>query len=204
MRDFRDAKAMAHTLRAALAAKGHKITNSQSLELIAEAFGLADWNSLSAAIRAAATGSNKKTPLIPPKAESASTIAYSAELAATLHRALAHANRRMHEYATLEHLVLALIDDADAAAVMRACRADLAALKRSLTAFVDDELKGLVIDSGEAARPTAAFQRVAQRAAINARRLGRLMATGADILVAIFPERESYAVQSLQEQGVTS
>jgi hypothetical protein len=154
MRDFRDAKAMAQTLRASLAAKGHKITNSQSLELISEALGVADWNSLAAAIRTAAPGSkpgsNKKTSPTQPNAESASTAGYSAELMPTLRRALAHANQRKHEYATLEHLVLALIDDADASAVMRACRADLAALKKSLTAFVDDELKGLVIDNGEA------------------------------------------------------
>jgi hypothetical protein len=118
MRDFRYVKAMAHTLRAALAANDHKITNSESLELIAQAFGVADRNSLSAAIREA-TGSSEKAPSASPIAESASTPGYSAELEATLHRALAYANQRMHEYATLEHLVLALIDDAGASAVSR-------------------------------------------------------------------------------------
>jgi hypothetical protein len=201
MRDFRDAKVMARTLRVALAAKGHKLTNSESLELVAEAFGAADWNSLIAAIRATTTVSNRKTSFA---TDPDSTPRYSADLEATLHRALGHANQRNHEYATLEHLVLALIDDAGASAVMKACQADLVELKTNLTAYIDDDLKGLKVDSGVESRPTAAFLRVTQRAAINARKVGRQVVTGADILVAIFPERESYAVHSLQQQGVTS
>src|SRR6266446_4162316 len=106
MRDFRDAKAMAHTLRAALATKGLDITVSQSLELIAEAFGVADWNTLSAAIRAeAAAPRNNPAPTPPPTTERVPGPRLSTTLESTLHRALAHANQRKHQYATLEHLL---------------------------------------------------------------------------------------------------
>jgi Glyoxalase superfamily protein/Clp amino terminal domain, pathogenicity island component len=113
MRDFRDAKAMAHTMRAALATKGLKITNSESLELITQAFGVADWNTLSAAIRGEMVGPRNSVPLPQfPTAESGPE--FSAELSSTLNQALAHANQRKHQYTTLEHLLLALIDDVDA------------------------------------------------------------------------------------------
>jgi Glyoxalase superfamily protein/Clp amino terminal domain, pathogenicity island component len=115
MRDFRDAKAMAHTLRAALAAKGLKITVSQSLELIAEVFGVADWNTLAAAIRREAPDAGKSASPPPrPSAEWAPTHSFSRPLALTLRRALDHAGQRDHEYTTLEHLLLALTDDVDA------------------------------------------------------------------------------------------
>jgi hypothetical protein len=172
MRDFRDAKAIARTLRAALAAKGHKITTSESLELIAQAFGVADWNTLSATIRgeAADPRNNVPPPQVPtgesgpafsgtppqfPSDESAP--AFSAELSSTLHRALAYANQRKHQYATLEHLLLALIDDADASAVMKGCKVDLDALKEDLASYIDNDLKKLAIDDGGEPRPTAGF-----------------------------------------------
>ena len=82
-------------------------------------------------------------------------------------RGQAFANQRKHEYATLEHLLLALIDDADAAAVMKACEVDLAVLKKNLGQYVDNDLKSLVVDDGEDAKPTAGFQRVIQRAVIH-------------------------------------
>jgi hypothetical protein len=137
MRDFRDAKAMAGTLRAALAAKGLKLTVSQGLELIAEIFGEVDWNTLAAAIRADGTARrNSASPSPPPSAEAATApaapvggVSFSRALESTLHRALADANQRNHEYATLEHLLLALTDDGDASAIMNGCKVDLAALK---------------------------------------------------------------------------
>jgi hypothetical protein len=204
MRDFRHAKAMARTLRASLAARGFKITISQSLELIAEAFGMADWNTLSATIRAERIGpSNNAAPLHSLRqAFAAAPTAFSAALESTLHRALANANQRKHEYSTLEHLLLALIDDVDASAVMTACGVDLGTLKEHLASYIDNDLKTLAIDDGDS-RPTAAFQRVIQRAVIAVQSSGREEATGANVLVAIFPERESPAAHILQEQGMT-
>jgi ATP-dependent Clp protease ATP-binding subunit ClpA len=119
----------------------------------------------------------------------------------TLHRTLGHADRRNHEYATLEHLLLALIDDLDASAVMKACKVDLGPLKEHLTSYIDNELKDLVIDNDGEPKPTTGFQRVMQRAEVDAQRLGRGgPLTGAQVLVAIFPERESHAAYFLQEQ----
>ena len=171
MRDFRHAKAMARTLRASLAARGFKITVSQSQELIAEAFGMADWNTLSATIRAEAAGPLNNVS--PPQFPTAwSGFAFSAALKSTLHRAIACSNRRKHKYTTLEHLLLALIDDVDASAVMTACKVDLGALKDHLVSYIDNDLKKLVIDDGES-ETTAAFQRVIQRAVIHVLSSGR-------------------------------
>ncbi len=128
---------------------------------------------------------------------------FSNHLEETLHRAVGYANDRKHEYATLEHLLLALADDPDAAAVMRACNVDLAVLKKGLTAYVDTELRSLVVDEGEDAKPTAGFQRVIQRAVIHVQSSGRDEVTGANVLVAVFSERESHAAYFLQEQEMT-
>jgi len=113
------------------------------------------------------------------------------------------ANERNHEYATLEHLLLSLIEDQDATAVMRACNVDIEALKRTLTNYVDTELSTLIVDDGEDAKPTAGFQRVVQRAVIHVQSSGREEVTGANILVAIFAERESHAAYFLSEQNMT-
>src|SRR5437588_81825 len=128
---------------------------------------------------------------------------FSRSLEQSLHRALALANERHHEYATLEHLLLALIEDQDAAAVMRACNVDLDKLKRSLTAYIESELDNLVTEGAEDSKPTAGFQRVIQRAVIHVQSSGREEVTGANVLVAIFAERESHAAYFLQEQDMT-
>jgi ATP-dependent Clp protease ATP-binding subunit ClpA len=128
---------------------------------------------------------------------------FSRQLEESLHRAVAYANERKHEYATLEHLLLALIDDEEAAAVMRACDVDMGALRATLTGYVDNELRSLVVDDGEDAKPTAGFQRVIQRAVIHVQSSGREDVTGANVLVAIFSERESHAAYFLQEQDMT-
>src|ERR671922_759785 len=128
---------------------------------------------------------------------------FSRSLEQSLHRALALANERHHEYATLEHLLLALLDDQDAAAVMRACNVDLDKLRRSLTAYLESELENLVSDGNEDSKPTAGFQRVIQRAVIHVQSSGREEVTGANVLVAIFAERESHAAYYLQEQDMT-
>ncbi|HEY3532363.1 MAG TPA: Clp protease N-terminal domain-containing protein, partial [Casimicrobiaceae bacterium] len=128
---------------------------------------------------------------------------FSRSLEQSLHRALALANERHHEYATLEHLLLALIDDSDASAVMRACNVDLDKLRRSLTAYLESELENLITDGAEDSKPTAGFQRVIQRAVIHVQSSGREEVTGANVLVAIFAERESHAAYFLQEQDMT-
>ena len=128
---------------------------------------------------------------------------FSKNLEEALHRAVAYATQRKHEYATLEHLLLSLIDDADAVGVMRACDVDLEALKKELTDYLDVKLKDLVVDGGEDAKPTAGFQRVIQRAVIHVQSSGRDDVTGANVLVAIFSERESHAAYFLQRQEMT-
>jgi ATP-dependent Clp protease ATP-binding subunit ClpA len=120
-----------------------------------------------------------------------------------LHKALGFANEREQEFATLEHLLLALTDDKDAAAVMRACNVDLEKLKADLSEYIDTELSNLVSVDGEDAKPTAGFQRVIQRAVIHVQSSGREEVTGANVLVAIFAERESHAAYFLQEQDMT-
>ncbi len=129
---------------------------------------------------------------------------FSTTLEQSIHAALALANARRHELATLEHLLLALIDEPDAARVMRACSVDLDELRKSLDEFIEDDLSTLVTDvDGSEAVPTAAFQRVIQRAAIHVQSSGRTEVTGANVLVAIFAERESNAAYFLQEQDMT-
>ena len=128
---------------------------------------------------------------------------FSRNLEQSLHRALAAANERRHEYATLEHLLLSLVDDQDAAAVMRACSVDLNALRKTLRGYIDGDLENLVTDGHEDAKPTAGFQRVIQRAVIHVQSSGREEVTGANVLVAIFAERESHAAYFLQEQDMT-
>ena len=127
----------------------------------------------------------------------------SANLEQTLHRALAYANERRHEYATLEHLALALIEDPDAVAVLRACGVDLDRLRNDLNDYLDNELSNLITTQVGDAKPTAGFQRVLQRAAIHVQSSGREEVTGANVLVAMFSERESHAVYFLQEQEMT-
>jgi len=128
----------------------------------------------------------------------------SRNLERTLHRALALANQRRHEYATLEHLLLALTDDSDAVAVLRACNVDLGQLRSELVKHLDDELTGLIVDTyDEEAKPTAGFQRVLQRAVIHVQSAGREEVTGANVLVSLFSERESHAVFFLQGQNMT-
>lgn len=127
----------------------------------------------------------------------------SRTLEKTLRRALAYANARQHEYATLEHLLMALSEDQDAVAVMKACAVDIEKLRSSLNDFVDNELSGLVVEGVVDAKPTAGFQRVIQRAAIHVQSSGRNEVTGANVLVALFSERESHAVHFLQEQNMS-
>jgi ATP-dependent Clp protease ATP-binding subunit ClpA len=129
--------------------------------------------------------------------------AFSQSLEASLHRALEYANERNHEYATLEHLLLALLDDRDAAAVMKACLVDFDALRRRITEYLDNELASLYVKGSTEAQPTTGFQRVVHRAVVHVQSSGREEVTGANVLVAIFAERESHAAFFLQEQEMT-
>ena len=129
---------------------------------------------------------------------------FSSTLEQAIHKALSHANERSHEFATLEHLLLALLDEPDAQQVMRACDVDILQLRQSLIQYVEEELSTLVTDvEGSEAVPTAAFQRVIQRAAIHVQSSGRTEVTGANVLVAMFAERESNAAYFLQDQNMT-
>ena len=256
MRDYRDAKVMAQTARTFLADHGLRITHSQSLELIAKAFGAADWNTLSAAIRGESASKNAATsPAAIDAGIGPSVPRFSKEIERTFQRALCDGDERDHQYTTLEHLLLALTDDANASKVMRACGVDLAVLQKSLTGYIENELPAIVttrlvspqqvrnaIISGtsdfavlsrlqEAAAavrrfhagrritsmpptkvetgpggslPTAAFQRVKQRAVSHAEQMGQQEVTGDNVMVAIFAERESPAVRLLHSQNMTA
>ena len=127
----------------------------------------------------------------------------SRNLEQTLHRALAHATERSHEYATLEHLLLSLTDDQDGVAVMKACGVDLERLVAELLEFVDQDLDDMRTEESGDPKPTAGFQRVIQRAVIHVQSSGREEVTGANVLVALFSERESHAVYFLQMQDMS-
>ena len=128
---------------------------------------------------------------------------FSRSLDECLHSAIALATERDHELATLEHLLLALTDDRDAAAVMRACNVDVDLLRRQLYEFIENELANLKLENGEQAKPTASFQRVIQRAVIHVQSSGREEVTGANVLVALFAERESHAAHYLMAQDMS-
>jgi len=127
----------------------------------------------------------------------------SRNLEQTLHRALAFATERSHEYATLEHLLLSLVQDADSMAVLRACGIDLPRLEEELQEFLNSDLEDISVASFKEPKPTAGFQRVIQRAVIHVQSSGREEVTGANVLVALFSERESHAVYFLQMQEMT-
>jgi ATP-dependent Clp protease ATP-binding subunit ClpA len=126
----------------------------------------------------------------------------SRSLEQALHHAIKLASDRHHEYATLEHLLLALIDDTDASQVMKACNVDMDALRKSVQKYIDEDLATLVMDESDEAKPTTGFQRVVQRAVLHVQNSGRDEVTGANVLVALFTERESHAVYFLQEQNM--
>jgi hypothetical protein len=208
MRDFRDAKTMAHTLRTALAAMGLKITVSQSLELIAQAFGTPDWNTLAAAIRSEAPVVPGNSPQPPPAPEATKTTdapvgLLSKQLESTLNQAFAYAKGRRQELITVEHLLLFLLEDADALRVVKGCGIDPGEVQRRLKPYIDNELTSQAAEAGETPKPTLGFQRVLQRAVYHVQNAGRPPVTSINVLVATFSEKESYAVKVLNEQGMT-
>ncbi|CAN5392557.1 ATP-dependent Clp protease ATP-binding subunit ClpA [soil metagenome] len=128
---------------------------------------------------------------------------FAAALETTLHNALTHASERRHEYATLEHLLLALIDDEHASKVMQACGVDIGELGDAVTQYLDTELDSLKVEGATDPSPTSGFQRVVQRAILHVQSSGKDEVTGANVLVALFSERESYAVYFLQQQDMS-
>ncbi|TKD50688.1 ATP-dependent Clp protease ATP-binding subunit ClpA [Sphingomonas baiyangensis] len=128
---------------------------------------------------------------------------FASALESTLHKALEAASSRRHEYATLEHLLVALVDDEHASKVMAACGVDLGELKAAVARYLDTELEALKVDSHSDPTPTSGFQRVVQRAILHVQSSGRDEVTGANVLVALFSERESYAVYFLQQQDMS-
>jgi ATP-dependent Clp protease ATP-binding subunit ClpA len=127
----------------------------------------------------------------------------SKKLELTLHNALNFATENGHEYATLEHMLFALTDDGDARSVMRACGVDIAVLREDLEKYVAEELTDLVVDNPSESKPTTGFQRVLQRAAIHVQSSGRQEVNGANVLIALFSERESHAVYFLGKHDMT-
>ncbi|MET0360714.1 MAG: ATP-dependent Clp protease ATP-binding subunit ClpA [Sphingobium sp.] len=128
---------------------------------------------------------------------------FAPALETTLHNALTHASDRRHEYATLEHLLLALIDDSHASKVMQACGVELGELADAVTTYLDNELDSLKVEGSSDPSPTSGFQRVVQRAILHVQSSGKDEVTGANVLVALFSERESYAVYFLQQQDMS-
>ena len=128
---------------------------------------------------------------------------FASALETTLHKALEAASSRRHEYATLEHLLLALIDDEHASKVMQSCNVDTAELTATVKHYLDTELEALKVDAATDPSPTSGFQRVVQRAILHVQSSGRDEVTGANVLVALFSERESYAVYFLQQQDMS-
>ncbi|MES2442905.1 MAG: ATP-dependent Clp protease ATP-binding subunit ClpA [Pseudomonadota bacterium] len=128
---------------------------------------------------------------------------FASALESTLHKALEAASSRRHEYATLEHLLLALVDDEHASKVMSACGVDLGELGNTVAHYLDTELEALKVEAATDPSPTSGFQRVVQRAILHVQSSGRDEVTGANVLVALFSERESYAVYFLQQQDMS-
>jgi hypothetical protein len=205
MRDFRDAKAMAQSLRDALAAKDLKVSHSESLELISKALGVSDWNTLSAAIQAVAQDQPPAQSSPPPAAAASPTgAAFSRELTSTLERAQAEAKQRGHRFLTLEHVLLSLIDDPEGATTLNACSVNVEALRQSLLAYIDNDLAvlsdleklrsqvpkhldpGVQIPDRSEPAPTAGLSRAVQVATRRVTLAGRPAATGSDLLAAMF------------------
>ncbi len=128
---------------------------------------------------------------------------FSSSLEKSLHRALVYANDRNHEYATLEHLLLSLTLDEDASDVLDACDIDINLLNTTIEQYLDNELDSIIVESEEDARPTSGLQRVIQRALIHVQSSGKEEVTGANVLIAMFSERDSNAIYFLQKQNMT-
>jgi len=125
------------------------------------------------------------------------------ELEVSLHMAFVEARQKRHEFITVEHLLLALLDNPSAAEAIRACGASIDQLRKDLVRFVGEHTPTVAGDDDIDTQPTLGFQRVIQRAILHVQSSGRKEVNGANVLVAIFGEKDSHAVYYLQKQGVT-
>jgi hypothetical protein len=193
MRDYRDAKSMAHLLRDELAARNYKITVGESLELIARLFGVADWNTLSALIK-------NSDPEPNPAGARGQAPRFAPTMEAALLRSLRAAGERGQVESTVEHLLLSLTENPDAAAIMKAGGVDPTTIRELLARSIESVSPG---DRRSRIDPTPspAFQRVVQRAILDAQASGEWNITGAHLLLAIFSEQDTTAVRILREHG---
>lgn len=130
-------------------------------------------------------------------------VAFKDALERTLHIALEHAAKRRHEYATLEHLLMSMIVDPDASIVLAKCGVNLGKLAEVVRRYLDNELQEMQMSVATEPVPTSGFQRAIQRAILHVQSSGRDTVTGANVLVALFSERDSYAVYFLQQQDMS-
>jgi len=213
------ARKAANRLREFLAAGGINLKQTHAYEALARTLGYANWNTLQALLNETASpGAAASSTLAdqqaapadePPPAQVVrkpekmeQRLRLSGGLEQALHRAIGLASARHHEYAALEHLLLSLTEEQDAAGALQACGVDLERLRSELTAYVDGSLDQLVGATPGGAKPTTGFQRVVQRAVLHVQGMGGGEVTGARVLVAFFTESESRAVQFLQSQGL--
>ena len=215
------AKEAVARLREFLAADGITLKQTHAYEALARTLGYANWNTLHALLSATpstereAAGPAATAPTGEQPARAGETTAeqgtagkgqrlrLSRSLEQGLHRAIGLASERHHEYATLEHLLLSLTEDPDAASVLLGCRIDLAQLRKDLTVTIGSKLEPLVAAEPGTARPTAGFQRAVQRAILHVQNSGGGEVSGANVVVAFFSEAESDAVKLLEQQGMT-
>jgi ATP-dependent Clp protease ATP-binding subunit ClpA len=165
--------------------------------MIAQAFGVSDWNGLSSAIHSEASSTRED-----PRRPDASLNPISVQLESVLNQTFAYATGRKQEEVTVEHLLLFLLEDADALRVVMACGGDPGELGRRLSAFINSELKGRAGKGNASPEPTLGFQRVLQRAFVHGQAAGHLPVTSTNMLVAIFSEKGSYAEKLLTEHGM--
>jgi len=197
MRDYRDAKIMARMLREALAAKHLKITVGESLEMIARLFGAADWNTLSASI--------KNAERVPESTETrgrARSLRFARTTELALHRAVGIAADRGHAEVTVEHLLLALIKDPDASAIMRAHAVDFAIMREQITRSIEIGSPSNNLAGASDPAPSRALQRVVQHAILDVQQADENSVTGAHLLAAIFSGENPTAIRILREHGV--
>ncbi|HJW27608.1 MAG TPA: Clp protease N-terminal domain-containing protein, partial [Rhodocyclaceae bacterium] len=125
------------------------------------------------------------------------------ELEVSLHMAFVEARQKRHEFITVEHLLLALLDNPSAAEALRACGGKIDVLRKDLTNFINEHTPTVSGEDDIDTQPTLGFQRVIQRAILHVQSSGKKEVNGANVLVAIYGEKDSHAVYFLQKQGVT-